>query len=162
MLRAVIVFEGFFGWYSQPHVQSIRCHCKEIDRMTTPETLRKIGPDGSFWTRLPIVMGKKHMVAVSYHRHHQRKPPALERVQISLRFARHGFTGLCFAPPPPPPKVLLLCRSWGACVPCRFQRLCQLELWLLVGLTTLDRLWERGQTKCNTPLMLATSVFGQI
>ena len=61
-----------------------------------------------------------------------------------------------------PPKVLLLCRSWGACVPCRFQRLCQLERWLLVGSTTLDRLWERGQTKCNTPLMLATSVFGQI
>ena len=26
-----------------------------------------------------------------------------------------------------PPKVLLLCRSWGACVPLRSQRLCQLE-----------------------------------
>ena len=26
----------------------------------------------------------------------------------------------------------------------------------------LDRLWARGQTKCNTPLMLATSVFGRI
>ena len=55
-----------------------------------------------------------------------------------------------------PPKVLLLCRSWGACVPCRSQRLCQLEFWLLVGTTMLDRLWARGQTKCNTLLMLAT------
>ena len=62
----------------------------------------------------------------------------------------------------PPPKVLLLCRSWGACVPCRSQRLCQLEFRLLVGTTMLDRLWARGQTKCNTPLMLATSVFGRI
>ena len=62
----------------------------------------------------------------------------------------------------PPPKVLLLCRSWGACVPRRSQRLCQLEFWLLVGTTMLDRLWARGQTKCNTPLMLATSVFGRI
>ena len=61
-----------------------------------------------------------------------------------------------------PPKVLLLCRSWGACVPRRSQRLCQLEFWLLVGTTMLDRLWARGQTKCNTPLMLATSVFGRI
>ena len=61
-----------------------------------------------------------------------------------------------------PPKVLLLCRSWGACVPCRSQRLCQLEFRLLVGTTMLDRLWARGQTKCNTPLMLATSVFGRI
>ena len=59
------------------------------------------------------------------------------------------------------PKVLLLCRSWGACVPRRSQRLCQLEFWLLVGTTMLDRLWARGQTKCNTLLMLATSVFGQ-
>ena len=61
-----------------------------------------------------------------------------------------------------PPKVLLFCRSWGACVPRRSQRLCQLEFWLLVGATMLDRLWARGQTKCNTPLMLATSVFGRI
>ena len=61
-----------------------------------------------------------------------------------------------------PPKVLLLCRSWGVCVPLRSQRLCQLEFWLLVGTTMLDRLWARGQTKCNTPLMLATSVFGRI
>ena len=61
-----------------------------------------------------------------------------------------------------PPKVLLLCRSWGACAPRRSQRLCQLEFWLLVGTTMLDRLWARGQTKCNTPLMLATSVFGRI
>ena len=58
-----------------------------------------------------------------------------------------------------PPKVLLLCRSWGACVPLRSQRLCQLEFWLLVGTTMLDRLWARGQTKCNTSLMLATSVY---
>ena len=63
---------------------------------------------------------------------------------------------------PPPPKVLLLCCSWGACVPCRPQRLCQLEFWLLVGSTMLDRLWARGQTKSNTPLMLATSVSEQI
>ena len=61
-----------------------------------------------------------------------------------------------------PPKVLLLCCSWGACVPRRSQRLCQLEFWLLAGTTMLDRLWARGQTKCNTPLMLATSVFGRI
>ena len=61
-----------------------------------------------------------------------------------------------------PPKVLLLCRSWGACVPRRSQRLCRLEFWLLVGTTMLDRLWARGQTKCNTLLMLATSVFGRI
>ena len=61
-----------------------------------------------------------------------------------------------------PLKVLLLCRSWGACVPSRSQRLCQLEFLLLVGTTMLDRLWARGQTKCNTPLMLATSVFGRI
>ena len=61
-----------------------------------------------------------------------------------------------------PPKVLLLCRSWGACVPCRSHRLRQLEFRLLVGTTMLDRLWARGQTKCNTPLMLATSVFGRI
>ena len=61
-----------------------------------------------------------------------------------------------------PPKVLLLCRSWGACVPLRSQRLCQLEFWLLVGTTMLDRLWARGQTKCNTLLMLATSVYGRI
>ena len=60
------------------------------------------------------------------------------------------------------PKVLLLCCSWGACLPRRSQRLCQLEFWLLVGTTMLDRLWARGQTKCNTPLMLATSVFGRI
>ena len=66
------------------------------------------------------------------------------------------------SPPSWPPKVLLLCRSWGACVPRRSQRLCQLEFWLLVGTTMLDRLWARGQTKCNTPLMLATSVFGRI
>ena len=57
---------------------------------------------------------------------------------------------------------LLLCRSWGACVPRRSQRLCQLEFWLLVGTIMLDRLWARGQTKCNTLLMLATSVFGRI
>ena len=63
---------------------------------------------------------------------------------------------------PGPPKVLLLCRSWGACVPCRSQRLRQLEFQLLVGTTMLDRFWARGQTKCNTPLMLATSVFGRI
>ena len=62
----------------------------------------------------------------------------------------------------PPPKVLLLCRSWGACVPCRSQRLRQLEFRLLVGTTMLDRFWARGQTKCNTLLMLATSVFGRI
>ena len=61
-----------------------------------------------------------------------------------------------------PPKVLLLCRSWGACVPLRSQRLCQMEFWLLVGTIMLDRLWARGQTKCNTLLMLATSVFGRI
>ena len=61
-----------------------------------------------------------------------------------------------------PPKVLLLCCSWGACVPRRSQRLCQLEFRLLVGTTMLDRLWARGQTKCNTLLMLATSVFGRI
>ena len=60
------------------------------------------------------------------------------------------------------PKGLLLCRSWGACVPRRSQRLCQLEFWLLAGTTMLDRLWARGQTKCNTLLMLATSVFGRI
>ena len=59
-------------------------------------------------------------------------------------------------------KVLLLCRSWGACVPRRSQRLCQLAFWLLVGTTMLNRLWARGQTKCNIPLMLATSVFGRI
>ena len=64
--------------------------------------------------------------------------------------------------PSSPPRVLLLCRSWGACVPRRPQRLCQLEFWLLVGLTMLDRLCGRGQTKCNTPLMLATSAFGRI
>ena len=36
-------------------------------------------------------------------------------------------------------------------------------VWLLVGLTMMDRLRSRGQTKCNTPLllMLATSVFGE-
>ena len=61
-----------------------------------------------------------------------------------------------------PPKVLLLCRSGGACVPLRSQMLCQLEFRLLVGLTMLVRLWRRGQTKCNTPLMLVTSVFGLI
>ena len=53
-------------------------------------------------------------------------------------------------------------RSWGACVPRRSQRLWQLEFWLLVGTTMLDRLWARGQTKCNTLLMLTTSVFGRI
>ena len=62
-----------------------------------------------------------------------------------------------------PPKVLLLCCSWGAYVPRRSQRLCQLAFWLLAGTTTmLDRLWARAQTKCNTPLMLATSVFCRI
>ena len=60
------------------------------------------------------------------------------------------------------PKVLLLCCSWGACMPRRSQRLCQLQFWLLVGSTMLDRLWRRGQTKCNTPLMLALSVYGLI
>ena len=63
---------------------------------------------------------------------------------------------------PSPPKVLLLCRSWGAWEPPWSQRLRQLEFWLLVGTTMLDRLWARGQTKCNTLLMLATSVFGRI
>ena len=48
------------------------------------------------------------------------------------------------------PKVLLLGHSWGACMPWRSQRLCQLEFWLLVGTTMLDRLWARGQTICNT------------
>ena len=71
-------------------------------------------------------------------------------------------THICVTRPQWPPKVLLLCRSWGACVPRRSQRLCQLEFWLLVGTTMLDRLWARGQTKCNTLLMLATSVFGRI
>ena len=61
-----------------------------------------------------------------------------------------------------PPEVLLLCRSWGACVPRGSQRLCQLEFWLLVGTIMLDRFWARGQTKCNKPLMLPTSVFGRI
>ena len=64
--------------------------------------------------------------------------------------------------PPIAPKVLLLCRSCGACVSLRSQRLCQLEFRLLVGTTMLDRLWARGQTKCNTLLMLATSVVGWI
>ena len=41
-------------------------------------------------------------------------------------------------------------------MPRRSQRLCQLEFRLLVGTTMLDRLWARGQTKCNTLLMLAT------
>ena len=50
----------------------------------------------------------------------------------------------------------------GGCVPLRSQMLCQLEFRLLVGLTMLVRLWRRGQTKCNTPLMLVTSVFGLI
>ena len=36
------------------------------------------------------------------------------------------------------------------------------SFWLLVGTTMLDRLWARGQTKCNTLLMLATSVYGRI
>ena len=36
------------------------------------------------------------------------------------------------------------------------------SFWLLVGTTMLNRLWARGQTKCNTLLMLATSVFGRI
>ena len=61
-----------------------------------------------------------------------------------------------------PPRMLLLCRSWGAWVPRRSQRLRQLEFWHLVGTTMLDRLWAGGQTKCNTPLMLATSVYGRI
>ena len=60
-----------------------------------------------------------------------------------------------------PCKVFLLCRSWGACLPRRSQGLCQLEFWLLVGSTMLDRLWARGQTKCSTPLMLATSTVGE-
>ena len=80
---------------------------------------------------------------------------------LHLCFIRWTFDSY-FIPFKFPPKVLLLCRSWGACVHRRSQRLCQLEFWLLVGTTMLDRLWARGQTKCNTPLMLATSVFGRI
>ena len=40
----------------------------------------------------------------------------------------------------------------------RDQRLCQLEVSLMAGLTMLDRFWLRDQTKFSTPLMLAPSV----
>ena len=50
----------------------------------------------------------------------------------------------------------------GACVPRTTKRLYQLESRLLAVLAMLDRLFGRGQTKCNTPLMLATSVYGLI
>ena len=76
--------------------------------------------------------------------------------------SRHILLNIDVSFPRLPPKVLLLCRSWGACVTRRSYRLCQLEFWLLVGTTMLDRHWARGQNKCNTPLMLATSVFGRI
>ena len=46
-----------------------------------------------------------------------------------------------------PPKVLLLCCSWGACVPRRPQRLCQLEFWFLVGLTMLEG--SGGEARLN-------------
>ena len=77
---------------------------------------------------------------------------------------RNSVSSLVTTPPydTMPPKMLFLCCSWGAFVPRRSQRLCQMEFWLLVGTTMLDRLWARGQTKCNTLLMLATSVFGRI
>ena len=73
-------------------------------------------------------------------------------------------------PPPPPPKkkkkksVVTLSQCvcvWGGGGG-GGGVLCQLEFRLLVDLTMLVRLWRRGQTKCNTPLMLATSVFGLI
>ena len=84
------------------------------------------------------------------------------RTTISMHRFSVSLAQLTFCRWRRPPKVLLLCRSWGACVPRRSQRLCQLEFWLLVGTTMLDRLWARGQTKCNTPLMPATSVYGLI
>ena len=86
----------------------------------------------------------------------------INRLRIGHTRLTHSFRMENRSHPPLPPKVLLLCRSWGACVPRRSQRLCQLEFWLLVGTTMLDRIWARGQTKCNTLLMLATSVFGRI
>ena len=86
------------------------------------------------------------------------RPPPRFSVNVRLDTQSVGSVILVITPP----KVLLLCRSWGACVPRRSQRLCQLEFLLLVGTTMLDRLWARGQTKCNTLLMLATSVFGRI
>ena len=55
--------------------------------------------------------------------------PTLYTLMILPRYSLVRATSRC------PPKVLLLCCSWGACVPRRPQRLCQLEFWLLVGLT---------------------------
>ena len=106
----------------------------------------------SSWTRYAI--DSLHAVCLP-----QMCPSQTRRYGRGLQYWSDG---LPTAPSHLPPKVLLLCRSWGACVPRRSQRLCQLEFWLLVGTTMLDRLWARGQTKCNTPLMLATSVFGRI
>ena len=106
----------------------------------------------SSWTRYAI--DSLHAVCLP-----QMCPSQTRRYGRGLQYWSDG---LPTAPSHLPPKVLLLCRSWGACVPHRSQRLCQLEFWLLVGTTMLDRLWARGQTKCNTPLMLATSVFGRI
>ena len=88
--------------------------------------------------------------------------PCLHVVMQHSWSVESALIGLSSARDVSSPKVLLLCRSWGACVPRRSQGLCQLEFWLLVGTTMLDRLWARGQTKCNTPLKLATSVFGRI
>ena len=61
-----------------------------------------------------------------------------------------------------PPKCCNFVVVGGLACLVRSQRLCQLEFWLLVGTTMLHRLWARGQTKCNTPLMLPTSVYGMI
>ena len=62
-----------------------------------------------------------------------------------------------------PPKVLLLCRSWGGlCTSQNPEAMPGGAFRLQEGFTMLERLWGRGQTKCSTLLMLATSVFGQI
>ena len=52
-----------------------------------------------------------------------------ERVGAAAVINRHFQNGetTCRHLTKGPPKVLLLCRSWGACVPRRSQRLCQLE-----------------------------------
>ena len=58
----------------------------------------------------------------------------------------------------PPPEAVSGGGGGGACVSRRDQRLCQLEVLLLAGLTMLNRFWLRDQTKFSTPLMLAPSV----
>ena len=143
--------------------------CEELDKMEEDEIKKELQPQGIIAVKRMSILYSLYVLTIKGQNIPKRinigylkkeTRPYIPNPQRCFQCQKFGHTkNSCKGKPP---KVLLLCRSWGACVPRRSQRLCQLEFWLLVGTTMLDRLWARGQTKCNTPLMLATSVFGRI